>query len=157
MESGADLQQAADSSPDVYVAIRRLGDAGQHLQQGAFARTVASDDTNDFALADIERNIIKSPNVTAVLSVSPAGARKRGAYAPKRRCHHLGNLIAKRGMPLLGISNLVLLGKTSGGNYDLTHRLAFRRHAGSLWQCTYLSGNEVRMSICNRLYSSSSH
>src|ERR1019366_4650590 len=100
MESRADLQQAADTSPDVYVTIRRLGNAGQHLQQGAFARTVASDDPNDFALTDIERNIIKRPNVTAVLSVSPAGARKPGAQAPKWRCHHLGNLIAKGGVAL---------------------------------------------------------
>jgi hypothetical protein len=33
-------------------------------------------------------------------------------------------LIAKRGMALLGVADPVLLGKTSRGNDDITHKLA---------------------------------
>ena len=50
MESGARLEERADSTLDPHPAFRRGDDAGQDLEQGALARAVSADDPDDFAL-----------------------------------------------------------------------------------------------------------
>jgi len=50
MKAGTDLQERAHPAPDLGVAFRRLGDAGEDLQKGALAGAVAADDADDFAL-----------------------------------------------------------------------------------------------------------
>ena len=66
MEASADFQEAADASVNFGVAFGGAGDAGENFQQRAFARAVASDEADDFALADIEIDILERPDETRV-------------------------------------------------------------------------------------------
>src|SRR5687768_17149064 len=54
MKAGADLQQRADTADQVDRARGRLGDTREDLEQGAFARPVASDDADDLAAVNLE-------------------------------------------------------------------------------------------------------
>src|SRR4051812_37293757 len=55
---------------DFDAAFGGFGDAGQNLQEGALARSIAADDADDFASSDLERDGFERPYV-----VVPSGAR----------------------------------------------------------------------------------
>ncbi len=42
------------------------GDMAEELQKGALAGTVLTDDTDDIALLDLERNVLQSPDIVTV-------------------------------------------------------------------------------------------
>jgi len=46
---------------DFCVATSRFGDAGENLEQGALPRSVATDDPDNFATFNLERDIIEGP------------------------------------------------------------------------------------------------
>ena len=62
MEAGADFQQTGHAAVEHHAAVGGLGDAAENFQQRAFARPVAADDAHDFAVLDIERDIVEGPN-----------------------------------------------------------------------------------------------
>src|SRR5262249_20687311 len=61
MKPGADFEESANATVDVDSAGGRFGDAVQDFQQGALARTVASNDAKHFTSVDVERYIFQSP------------------------------------------------------------------------------------------------
>ncbi len=66
VEAGADFQQAADAAVEFDVAGRGLGDAGKDLEQRALARAVSADDADDFALFDLEADVLQGPEAVVV-------------------------------------------------------------------------------------------
>src|SRR5262249_32495603 len=61
VEAGADFQQAADAARDLDLALGRLGDAGEDLEQRALAGAVAADDTDHFATVHLEAYVLQGP------------------------------------------------------------------------------------------------
>ena len=61
VKTRADFQQRADPPVNVGVAGGRLGDARENFQQRAFARAVATDDAEHFAVLDLERYVFERP------------------------------------------------------------------------------------------------
>src|SRR5690606_26080885 len=60
------------------------GDAAENLEQSTLARAVASDNADDFALRNIERNIAQSPELFARLSVDGAPQPRDERFAQRR-------------------------------------------------------------------------
>ena len=81
MEARADLEQARDAAVQVDVAFGRRGDARQDLQQRALAGAVRADDADDFADADLERDVLQRPEVRGADRRGPpdAGSAATGA------------------------------------------------------------------------------
>ena len=61
MKSRADFQQAAHAAANFRRAFGGLRDAGENLQQRGFARAVAADQAEHFALFQFEGNIAERP------------------------------------------------------------------------------------------------
>ncbi len=61
VEAGADLEKATDASVDFGPAGGGAGDAREDLEQGGFAGAVAADEAEDFAFADVERDVFEGP------------------------------------------------------------------------------------------------
>ena len=57
VESGADLEQAADPAADHRSPLGRIRDPGQDFQQSRLAGAVAADDAEDLALTNVERDV----------------------------------------------------------------------------------------------------
>src|ERR1700678_3728261 len=74
MKASADFEEAADTSMNFGAALSGARDAGQDLQQGAFARAVASDEANDFAPLDLEIDVFERPDKTRASVGGHAGA-----------------------------------------------------------------------------------
>ena len=62
VKAGADFEQAADASVNFGVAFGGASDAGEDFQQRAFARAVAPDEADDFALTDFEIDVLERPD-----------------------------------------------------------------------------------------------
>jgi hypothetical protein len=65
MEPGPHLEQGGRPTPYGDPSLRRAGDSGEELQEGALARTVGPDQTEDLAAFDLERDIPQRPELTA--------------------------------------------------------------------------------------------
>src|SRR4051794_13934471 len=63
METGAQLQQGGEAPDAADLSLGRLEDAGDALQQGRLARTVVSQQTDRFALVDLEVDVLQRPEV----------------------------------------------------------------------------------------------
>ena len=61
VEARSDLEQARDTPTQQDAPFCRLGDAAQDLQQRALSGAVATDDTENLALFDLEAHIPKRP------------------------------------------------------------------------------------------------
>src|SRR5262245_25124000 len=61
VEAGADLQQAADAAGYLDLALGRLGDAREDLEQRTLAGAVAADDANHFAAVHLEAYVFQRP------------------------------------------------------------------------------------------------
>src|ERR1700756_2476882 len=75
MKSGANLEQAGHTASKRHPPSRWFGDAAEDLEQRAFARAVATDDAQDFALLDLEADILERPeflDLVALNDLSPA-------------------------------------------------------------------------------------
>lgn len=63
METCTDLQQATYPTMRPNSARRGTRDATEKLEQGGLTRTVLTDDTDDVALLDVERDVTQCPDV----------------------------------------------------------------------------------------------
>ena len=61
MEAGADFQQAPDAAGDLGLALGRLGDAREDLEQRALAGAVAADDADHFTAVHLEAHVLQGP------------------------------------------------------------------------------------------------
>src|SRR5579885_2869087 len=61
MEACADFEEGADAAADFGESGGGAGDAGKDFEEGGFAGAVASDQAEDFAFADLERDVAESP------------------------------------------------------------------------------------------------
>ena len=77
MEAGADLEQRADPALQQDLAARRLGDAGDDLEQGRLSCTVAPDQAEHRALGDVGSSRHGAPTSPLEL-LSASGARQGG-------------------------------------------------------------------------------
>src|SRR5262249_46947784 len=66
MESRPDLQQRGNAAADARLACSWFGDSAQDLQQRAFPRSVAADDSNNLAGLHGERDILQCPEFRAL-------------------------------------------------------------------------------------------
>ena len=62
MEAGADFEEAADASVNFGAAFGGASDAGKDFQQRAFACAVAANEADDFALTDLEIDVLERPD-----------------------------------------------------------------------------------------------
>src|SRR5246127_1372346 len=69
MKSGANLEQAGHTASKYHPPSRRFGDAAQDLEQRAFARAVAADNSQDLALLDLETDILERPELLDLVSL----------------------------------------------------------------------------------------
>src|SRR2546425_2006413 len=136
MKAGADLEQAADATIDVYFAVGWFGDAGEHFKQSGFARAVASNDADDFTPLDLEGNVAQSPEggglgvsisrllIAAVAArrslrpTVPSGKRTCGAERLKRK---IIKLLAQGFVSLLPGADAVTLAKAFYSYGDVSH------------------------------------
>jgi hypothetical protein len=61
MEAGAHLQQRSDAAVDLGLALGRLGDARQDLEQRALAGAVAPDHPQHLPALDLEAHMPQRP------------------------------------------------------------------------------------------------
>src|SRR5438094_7302021 len=61
VEAGADFEQTADAAGDLDLALGRLGDTREDLEQRALAGAVAADDTDHFAAVHVEAHVLQGP------------------------------------------------------------------------------------------------
>src|SRR5207237_7767573 len=63
VKADGDLQERADTAVDFRGSARRIGDAGEDLEQRALSCAVAPDDADDLALLDLERDVLERPEL----------------------------------------------------------------------------------------------
>ena len=73
MEAGADLQEGTDPTAHDDLALGRVGDPGEDLEEGALAGAVPADDAEDFAAFDLEVNVLEGPEGVLRLRGLPEG------------------------------------------------------------------------------------
>jgi hypothetical protein len=83
VEPRPDLEQRADAPVHDRLALGRLGDPGEDLQQRRLPGSVPPDDAEDLPLVDLEREVAKGPEVLP-------------RPASPRRPHRLGGLLHQR-------------------------------------------------------------
>jgi hypothetical protein len=68
--AGADLEEGADPTPELNLAARRRRNSREDLQQSALSSAVPSDDADDLARHDVERDPVERPDrvIAAVLT-----------------------------------------------------------------------------------------
>ena len=84
MEAGADLQQAADASANLRPSGRRPRNARKDLQKRGLTGTVATDEAENFAFADFQRNVLQGPE-GFVLRRAECGERERAKFVNMSR------------------------------------------------------------------------
>ena len=67
VEAGAEFQQCGNAASGLDVAAGGGQCAADHLQQSRFAAAIAADDTDGFALFDLERDVIECPEFAKIL------------------------------------------------------------------------------------------
>ena len=63
VEAGAGFEERGDAALDLDPVGGRRDDAGEDLEQRGFSRPVAADDPEDFALFDLEVDVLERPGV----------------------------------------------------------------------------------------------
>lgn len=63
IEACAELDEGRDGAVYLHRSLRRLEDAGNHLEKGALARPVEADDPKNVSLPDIEGNVVERHEV----------------------------------------------------------------------------------------------
>ena len=109
MEAGADFEEGADASANFGPAGRGASDAGEYLEERGFAGAVASDEAEDFALADVEGDVFECEEGFAALGLKKG---KRGTDQPIQGVAQAG---------LCGQTTAVLLAETFGVNDGRGH------------------------------------
>ena len=61
MKTGPDLKEGADPAPHDDLALGRIGDPGEDLEEGALAGAVPSDDAENLAALDLEVDVLEGP------------------------------------------------------------------------------------------------
>ena len=61
MKAGANLEEATDASANLRPSGGRLRNARKNLQKRGLTGTVATDEAENFAFADFERNVPQGP------------------------------------------------------------------------------------------------
>jgi len=61
VEAGADLQEGTDPAPHDDLALGRVGNAGEDLEEGALAGAVPADDAEHLTALDLEVDILEGP------------------------------------------------------------------------------------------------
>src|SRR5581483_441500 len=79
-EPRADLEQRRDAAVDVGVALRRLGDPGEELEQRRLAGAVPADDRDRIAFLDLERQLVDGPDGALFLTPQPAARHRNGSF-----------------------------------------------------------------------------
>src|SRR5262249_22993087 len=85
VEARADLEERADSAVNLRGAGRRIGDAGQDLEQGAVPGAVSADHADDLTPSDLEGDVLEGPERAPRLAtgragdIGPVACRSQGA------------------------------------------------------------------------------
>src|SRR5215469_14745234 len=110
MKASPDFEEGADTAVNLGPARCRSRNPGQDFQESGFARTVASNETEDFALADVERDFFKSPKCFRLCPSKKAHGRA------KRTCEDVAE-----SMVALVLADAVTLGELFGVNDSRRH------------------------------------
>ena len=79
---------------DLHAAMRRQGDAAEDLQQGCFPGTVAADDPDPLAAANLEADVPQDPMLMVELLPMPEDRLLELIIAPHIELERLANAIA---------------------------------------------------------------
>src|SRR5262249_4419567 len=63
VEAGADLEQRSNPATQLHLALRRRGDPGEDLEQGALAGSVVADHAQRLPAMDLEVDVAKGPEL----------------------------------------------------------------------------------------------
>ena len=63
MKPSADFKQAGETPLDLHASLSRLGNSGEHLQQGRFAGAISSDHAHGLATFDLKAYILERPEL----------------------------------------------------------------------------------------------
>ena len=100
---------------NVRKAARRFGDAGENLEQRAFASSVSSNDANNLALLDLEGHVFEGPE-----SIGMRRDRGRMAVAVKHRFQAIHDLVTQ-GIVTGSGRDRILLREVLDANGDVAH------------------------------------
>src|SRR5205085_3123151 len=106
MEPDPDLEQRADAAVDVRVAVRRLRDPRENLQQRRLSGAVSADDAHHLARHDFERDVAKGPDQ---LSADDARRPTRRPQAAHRGARALSESEPQGRMSLAPDADAILL------------------------------------------------
>src|SRR5947207_1948848 len=121
MEAGTDLQERADASPDVGMAVGRLRNAGEDFEQRALPCPVAADDTDHFSALNLERDVFQCPDVGLLAPGAVIrGMPQSGPQAAKGRSEGVRDDITER-LVRLPFPDPVLLCESLATNGYITH------------------------------------
>src|SRR5260221_11360096 len=85
MKSGADFEQTADPSPQIYGAGRRFGDARKDLEPGALAGAIAANDADGLTGRNLKADVAQSPYCVDRAARAAAQTSERRAERARQR------------------------------------------------------------------------
>ena len=71
MKARADLEEGTDPAPHDDLALGRVGDPGEDLEERALAGTISPDDAEDLAALDLEVDVFEGPEGILRLCILP--------------------------------------------------------------------------------------
>jgi hypothetical protein len=120
VEARPDLEERPDTAADARLAVRRLGDAREDLEQRRLAGPVAPDDAEDVAARDVERDVVERPQDVPLLATPTA--REVQAFR-----EDVGERVAHASVQDVLLAEAVALGEVA--NLDGVLRRCLRTHA----------------------------
>ena len=121
MKARAHFQQRPDAPVHIGVALGRLGDARENLQQRALARAVAPDDAHDLAVLDLERHVLQRPDFFLQPGSAVGLAAQQAPRALEWRGEGIGQRVAQGAVALLLAADAVQLAQTLNTNGNVAH------------------------------------
>src|SRR3989344_3191668 len=132
MKAGADLKERRDAPPQDRFAFGGRRDAGEDLEQGRFAGAVRADNADDLSPHDIERYVLKRPELLFPCRVAPLHlVLEKGQRMQEGR----GKQVAQGQIPASLVGDVVSFAEI----FDLNNGI----HGGAL--CGWSEKREVRL------------
>src|SRR5712692_9999002 len=129
VESSAHLQQGTNPAPHLGMALGRLGDARENLQERALARPVTPDYTDGLAMSYLEGGVPESPESLVHIGRADGPTAQQCACPAKRGQKRIGKRLRQSSVCILLPGDVVLLAKTLCTDDIATHWFPYKTSA----------------------------
>ena len=145
MKSRANLEQAGHTASKCDPPSRRFGDAAHDLEQCAFARAVAADNSQNLALLDLEADILERLEFLNLVALNDLSAANNvdsftGNVADLTPNHVAQSRIVRAALAARPMAYQVFFGQVFDGNDCVGHRYygssAFKSDQQSFFRCS---------------------